>query len=237
MGVDLIFETHSISEDNERGIATGWLPGALSTRGRQLAQERGARHRLHPPAVVFTSDLQRAIDTAELAFRGTNIQIRADARLRECNYGQLNGAPVAQLEGRRAEHLQEPYPGGESFDDVVARMASFLGGLAREWDGDRVVVIGHSATRWALDHLLHGLPLVDLVDEPFNWQEGWRYVVPSDFAASPTDRTQARPHDWTKRPRHARRSAPPNLLAAVSLQPESMETRNRAEMSAPRRCR
>jgi hypothetical protein len=62
-------------------------------------------------------------------------------------------------------------------------MAPFLHDLARDWAGTRVVVIGHSATRWALDHLLNGLPLADLVDAPFDWQEGWRYVVPSDFSA------------------------------------------------------
>jgi alpha-ribazole phosphatase/probable phosphoglycerate mutase len=104
MSVELIFETHSLTEDNERGIATGWLPGALSARGRQFARELGARHRAQPPAVAFTSDLRRAIDTAELAFGDTDVTVRVDSRLRECNYGQFNGTPVAGLAGRRARH-------------------------------------------------------------------------------------------------------------------------------------
>jgi 2,3-bisphosphoglycerate-dependent phosphoglycerate mutase len=33
MSVQIVFETHSISTDNERGIATGWLPGRLSEAG------------------------------------------------------------------------------------------------------------------------------------------------------------------------------------------------------------
>ncbi|WP_206184869.1 hypothetical protein [Thermoactinospora rubra] len=41
----LIYETHSITVDNERGIATGWLPGELSPRGRELAGELGERRR------------------------------------------------------------------------------------------------------------------------------------------------------------------------------------------------
>jgi alpha-ribazole phosphatase/probable phosphoglycerate mutase len=36
-------------------------------------------------------------------------------------------------------------------------------------------VVGHTATRWALDHLLTGVRLEDLVDAPFEWQEGWDY--------------------------------------------------------------
>ena len=38
------------------------------------------------------------------------------------------------------------------------------------------MVIGHSATRWALDNLLNGTALEALVG-PFDWQEGWEYVV------------------------------------------------------------
>jgi alpha-ribazole phosphatase/probable phosphoglycerate mutase len=38
-----------------------------------------------------------------------------------------------------------------------------------------VLLVGHSATRWALDHLLDGRPLELLVDEPFDWREGWHY--------------------------------------------------------------
>jgi hypothetical protein len=38
-----------------------------------------------------------------------------------------------------------------------------------------VLVIGHVATRWALDHFLGGVPLEDLMAEDFAWQEGWEY--------------------------------------------------------------
>ena len=41
MVVQLIYETHSRTTDNELGIATGWLPGELSTTGRCFALELG----------------------------------------------------------------------------------------------------------------------------------------------------------------------------------------------------
>jgi hypothetical protein len=43
-------------------------------------------------------------------------------------------------------------------------------------DSRRVVLIGHSANRWALDHLLHGTTLEELVG-PFDWQPGWSYSL------------------------------------------------------------
>lgn len=76
--------------------------------------------------------------------------------------------------------MYEPFPGGESYQDVVGRVRSFLHDLSPRYDEARVVVIGHVATRWAFDHLLEGVPLPDLVRVPFRWREGWFYtLVPS----------------------------------------------------------
>jgi broad specificity phosphatase PhoE len=175
--IELVFETHSLSKDNERGIATGWLPGELSERGRELAAELGVRRRHDGIAAVFTSDLARAVETAEIAFAESGIPIYRDARLRECNYGDLNGLPGDLVAAERADHIDVPFTGGESYSEAVERVRSFLYDLARAWDGSRVLVIGHAATRWGLDHLLRGVRLADLVDSPFEWQEGWEYVV------------------------------------------------------------
>ncbi len=176
MRVALVYETHSISEDNERGVATGWLDGRLSERGREAATRLGTR-RVAETDAVFTSDLGRAVETAEIAFGGTGIPVYPDRRLRECNYGDFNGAPVARVEAERLRRIDEPFPGGESYRQVVERTKDFLDDLAGDWDGKRVVVIGHSATRLALDHLIHGRDLAEAIAAPFTWQEGWRYEL------------------------------------------------------------
>ena len=173
MRVEIVFETHSMTEDNERGIATGWLPGRLSERGRSLARELGARRRDDGLAAVFTSDLARAVETAAIAFARSPLPVNADPRLRECNYGELNGASVENL-APRSRWITTPYPGGESYRQVVERVREFIADL-EPFDGHRVLVIGHSATRWALDHLIAGGSLEALVDAPFDWQPGWIY--------------------------------------------------------------
>jgi broad specificity phosphatase PhoE len=181
MTIDIVYETHAWSEDNDRGIATGWLDGRLSERGRRLAEELGQRRRHNGISVVFSSDLGRVVETADIAFVGTDIPVITDDRLRECNYGQLNGMAVLRLEAERMQHLDDPYPSGESYRQVVGRVASFLADLARTWDGARVLIIGHAATRWALDHLLTGVALERLVSTPFDWREGWSYALPSGW--------------------------------------------------------
>jgi hypothetical protein len=41
------------------------------------------------------------------------------------------------------------------------------------------LVIGHVATRWALDHVLGGVPLEELAAADFAWQPGWEYRLPA----------------------------------------------------------
>jgi broad specificity phosphatase PhoE len=169
--LELIYETHSRTTDNESGHATGWLPGELSEEGREQAVELGERRR--DVDAVFSSDLGRALETVAIAFAETAVPVFYDWRLRECDYGALNGAPHEELEA--AKHVDVPYPGGESYRDVVARVESFLADLRARWDGKRVCVVSHAAPRWALQHLLEGKALESLVGAPFDWQPGWLF--------------------------------------------------------------
>jgi broad specificity phosphatase PhoE len=167
----VVFETHAASEDNEAGVATGWLPGRLSPVGRDQARALGERRRGDGVDAVFSSDLARAVESAELAFGDSGIPLYLDWRLRECDYGELNVAPRAVLDEQRAARVHEPWPGGESWAQAVARVSRALADLP---DG-RVVVIGHVATRWALEHRVLGRPLEELAAEEFAWQTGWEY--------------------------------------------------------------
>jgi broad specificity phosphatase PhoE len=181
IAVRIVYETHATTTDNEAGVATGWLPGELSGTGHRQALELGARRRDDGIDVAFVSDLGRATETAKIALADTLIAVVQDARLRECNYGSLNGTPAPREHAERLRHVTDPFPDGESYQDVVTRMSDFLRDLSRDWDGRRVLLISHSAPRLALDCLLEGASLVELVAAPFEWQPGWEYVVPSGW--------------------------------------------------------
>jgi 2,3-bisphosphoglycerate-dependent phosphoglycerate mutase len=176
MSIEIVFETHALSEDNERGIATGWLPGRLSARGRANAVGMGRRRRDGGIAAVFTSDLRRAAQTAEIAFGDTDIPILYDWRLRECDFGARNGSPAAEVRGDRLDFCDRPYPGGESHGRAIARVAGFFADLPTRWAGRRVMLIGHLATYRGLKHVVNGLTVQELVEAEFEWRaEGWDY--------------------------------------------------------------
>jgi len=150
----------------------------LSAKGRGLARELGQRREGERVEAVFCSDLRRAVETAEIAFAG--VPIHADQRLREYDYGTMTAAPVKQIHDERPGRADTPFPGGESLRDVAERVRTFLDDLARDWDGKRVIVIGHGATRQALDYLLGGMSLEQAASAPFTWEPippSWRYVL------------------------------------------------------------
>jgi broad specificity phosphatase PhoE len=171
----IVFETHATSLDNEAGLASGWYDVDLSDRGEEQARLLGVRRRDDRVDLVFCSDLRRAYRTAELAFGERPPLIVRDPRLRECDYGEWTRRPAGEIDSRRGGHVSRPFPGGESYEQVVARVRDWLREVGASHPGRRLLVIGHRATFYALEHLLRRQPLRRVVEAPWKWQPGWKY--------------------------------------------------------------
>ncbi|MBV8192286.1 MAG: histidine phosphatase family protein [Alphaproteobacteria bacterium] len=179
MSTRITFFVHGTTADNERRISSGWKDVGLSERGvKQAAQLKrhgeGAKF-----AVVFCSDLKRAHEFARLVWQGT-CPIIPDARLRECNYGELNGAPSDIVEPMQANgDVTTRFAGGESYEDVKARIADFLKFLKKDYEGKNVAVVAHKAPQLALDVLLGGKSWEQALAEDWRksaaWRPGWEY--------------------------------------------------------------
>lgn len=180
MTIQVVFETHATSEDNESGIATGWLPGRLSATGRQQAAELGNRRRDDRLEAIFVSDLRRATETVEIAFAESQVPVFVDWRLRECNYGRMNGSTSAEVHGDRAAYLDTPYPDGESWRQAVARVGRVFEDLRQDGFSRRVLIVGHRATLLATLHFLGGEPLEQLVVSEGEWSPGWEFELETD---------------------------------------------------------
>jgi 2,3-bisphosphoglycerate-dependent phosphoglycerate mutase len=159
--VTIVFESHATSKDNESGNAS--------------AKELGERYYNEKIDVVFCSDLARSYHTAEIAFEEKGVEIIKDVRLRECDYGERTRLSAASVEEEKASHISEPFPGGESYNQTDQRMRSFLGDLLRFYDGKKVMIIGHRATQYGLEHWLVGKTIEEAVTSPWKWQPGWTY--------------------------------------------------------------
>lgn len=176
MAVEIIFEAHGTTYDNEAHLSSGHNDVALSPLGIQQSKEMGERYKDAHFDAIFCSDLQRAYQSAEIAF-GDKFPIIKDARLRECDYGDLTQHPSAEVDVEKPKRIREPFPNGESYEQTSARMKAFLQDLLRDHNGKRVMVIGHRATQYGLEHWIKGLSLEEIIPAPWKWQPGWEYSL------------------------------------------------------------
>jgi broad specificity phosphatase PhoE len=128
-------------------------------------------------AVVCTSDLGRAVQTASIAFGGSDIPVVQDRRVRECNFGRLNGCPRAQLERYGPTGVDEPYPEGERWREAITRVIDFLDEVVRSRDGERILVIGHMSAWYALECASKHVAIERALDRRMTWQLGWEYTL------------------------------------------------------------
>jgi len=148
---------HALTDWNVSGQFQGQSDVALSEQGRKQAR-RLARHvrGLEPDALVYSSPLGRARETAEIAF--PDREIRLDPRLAELDFGAFEGATQQQNEQRSewawwiADPYERPAPGGESYRQLRERAVAWMEAL----DGpEHVVAVSHSGTiQMLLAHVL-----------------------------------------------------------------------------------
>jgi broad specificity phosphatase PhoE len=174
MAVEIIFEAHGTTYDNEQHLASGHNDIELSPLGIQQSKEMGERYKDEHFDAIFCSDLQRAYKSAEIAF-GDKFPIIKDARLRECDYGDLTQHPSDEVDAEKINHIDEPFPNGESYTQTTTRIKNFLQDLLRDYNNKRVMIIGHRATQYGIEYLINGVPLEQLVSIHFKWQPGWKY--------------------------------------------------------------
>ncbi|HEV7454109.1 MAG TPA: histidine phosphatase family protein [Candidatus Saccharimonadales bacterium] len=177
--VTITYFVHGTTTDNEEDLATGWLPGELSEKGIEQAKQLGVQAAGKQFEVVFCSDLKRAVDSAQLGF-GETYTVIQDDRLREINYGDLNGMPTT-FKDNLIDYIDSPFPNGESYRDVENRMESFCTFLKALYDGRQVAIVAHQAPQLALEVILNGKAWPQAFGEDWRrtgkWQPGWTYVI------------------------------------------------------------
>lgn len=180
MAVKITYFVHGTTTDNEKGFSSGWSDVELSELGIQQSKELGPLTEDKKFDVVFTSDLKRAIRSAQLTW-GNKYKIIPDARLRECNYGDYNSKPSEIVEPLQEQSIITPMPNGESYEMVKERIKSFLEDLKKNYDGKFIAIVAHKAPQLALDVLLKKLTWEEVFATDWRktkeWKPGWEYVL------------------------------------------------------------
>ena len=144
----------------------GWRPGwHLNANGREQAKRLADRLSHRRLQAIYTSPLERAVETAAILAAPHELEPRQDADFAEVRFGQWEGVKIGELDQR--EDLRRYYqfrsgvrpPGGELLGEVQTRVVRKLQALAAVHDGTEVAVVSHGdALRSALAFYL-GIPL------------------------------------------------------------------------------
>lgn len=181
MKTTILYFVHGTTTDNAAKLCSGWKEAMLNDLGREQAQNLGriSKDREDKFDIIFTSDLKRAIESAEIAF--PNIPKIADNRLRECNYGELDG------KGKKLviyeEHIDSKFPNGESLKDVEKRVNEFINHIKQEYAGKTIGIVAHRAPQLALEVILNKKTWSEAIESDWrktgDWQPGWKYIIES----------------------------------------------------------
>ncbi len=176
MAVRIIYFVHGTTYDNAEAKCSGWKQVDLNELGREQSVELGKTTNYEFDA-LYASDLIRAVHSAELSW--PNIDSVQDTRLRECNYGDYNGGDKKLVVYE--DHVEMPFPNGESLKDVEKRMRDFVDFLKENYDGKTIGVVAHRAPQLALDVITKKISWVEAIEKDWRkqkkWQPGWEYVV------------------------------------------------------------
>ncbi len=152
----LILLRHGESQWNLENRFTGWVDVPLSPKGEEEAFKAGELIKEFPIDKVYTSVLQRAIKTADIALAVSgreNLPVERDQALNERHYGDLQGlnkAETAEKFGAEQVHIWRrsydvPPPNGESLKDTAARTLPYFNAhiLPEITAGKNILVVAH----------------------------------------------------------------------------------------------
>ena len=179
MAVKILYYVHSTTVDNENKRASGWNETLLSEKGMNQAQDLAKIVKNEKIDIVICSDLIRAVESAKIVFKDTGKKIHQDERLRECNYGELNGKDSKLIE--YINHIENPFPGGESLKTVEKRVEILLEELKQKYEGKTVAIMAHRATQLAIEVLTQNKTWEEAIATDWrntkDWKPGWEYTL------------------------------------------------------------
>ena len=179
MAVNIVYFVHGTTTDNASKLCSGWKEAMLNDLGKEQALNLGnvSRERGDKFDLVVTSDLKRAIESSNIAF--PEYEKISDSRLRECNYGDLDGEHKSLV--IYEEHIEESFPNGESLLDVEERMRDFVSWLEDNYEGKKVAIVAHRAPQLALEVITKRISWEEAISNDWrksgDWQPGWEYII------------------------------------------------------------
>jgi broad specificity phosphatase PhoE len=161
----LLLARHGETDWNREGRLQGHADQPLNDVGREQARALARSLTGEALAAIYSSDLLRALETAEIVAAVLGLPVVTVPELREADVGEFEGLTQAEIDTKfpdraeRVARLGYAFATGEGHPAVTTRLLQALTRIAVEHEGETVLVVSHGgAIRVVLAHV-EGLDL------------------------------------------------------------------------------
>ncbi len=140
---------HGESLSNVKEVISSWPEQGhfpLTSKGEKDIKKAAQELKDKDIDFIFSSDLLRTKQTAEIVSKETGIEVNYDKRLREYSVGELNGKPLDEWRKVFKEgdsKFEVAPPGGETYQDVKERVADLLYEKENKFSSKNILIISH----------------------------------------------------------------------------------------------
>jgi alpha-ribazole phosphatase len=177
-----ILVRHGETDWNLEGRWQGQAEVPLNGRGREQAAQIAHALSAESISAIYSSDLSRARETAQVIADSVGLEVQVDPRLREIHQGEWQGLLIAEIEARYAQEFERRKenpllvapPGGETASEVMERVVSAVREIGQRYDSQTVAIVSHGFAIACLVCHAQARPIEqiwDLVPDNGSWQE------------------------------------------------------------------
>jgi broad specificity phosphatase PhoE len=130
---------HGQTDLNKKYVMQGHTDQPMNTKGRTQIQRLATKLQTVPFSAYYSSDLQRAIESAHILTQSKPMPIQIDPRLRERNYGSWEGSFGLTYGLSPSKYKKDV----ESPENMRQRIFSFLQDITKQYQGQYVLVVAH----------------------------------------------------------------------------------------------
>jgi len=158
----ILLARHGETDWNRDRRWQGHADPPLNEEGRRQAEALAGELADRPLAAVYTSDLRRARETAEIVAKLHRLEVEIEPALREIHVGSWEGLTAAEVEKRYPDgwaRFQNGERGhdGETHEDHSLRVVESVRRIAHEHPDEEILIVSHGGSLRAVQRAVLGL--------------------------------------------------------------------------------
>lgn len=159
---------HGEAVSNAKQIVSSWpekFKNPLTPKGVKQIKSAVEKLKNKDIDLIFASDMLRTKQTADIISRTLKLESKFDKRLREVDFGVLNGKSAEELlyMGFEKDKIDKGVKRSETYKYVLKRMLGFLKDINRNYKGKNILIVSHQCPLWVLENKLNGFSVKESI--------------------------------------------------------------------------